>query len=180
MLNFVAINLTGFLVNTVFLAPRTGNSATPMIAQSGWLPRLLPSSTFNLGFVIALALLVAYHLWDRYTPLGFEARMTGLNARFSRAVGIDVPALIMKVMVLSGVIAGLPDRSMPLGCSTASSPVSRPATASLALRSRCSGGTPPLACCWARSCSARWLRLARRSSCSATFRSSWSMCCKAR
>jgi general nucleoside transport system permease protein len=107
MLNFVAINLTGFLVNTVFLAPRTGNSATPMIVQSGWLPRLVPSSTFNLGFIIALVLLVAYHLWDRYAPLGFEARMTGLNARFSRAVGIDVPALIMKVMILSGLIAGL-------------------------------------------------------------------------
>jgi simple sugar transport system permease protein len=107
MLNFIAINLTGFLVNTVFLAPKTGNSATPMIVQSGWLPRLAPSSTFNLGFVIALALLVAYHLWDRYGPLGFEARMTGLNARFSRAVGIDVPALIMKVMILSGLVAGL-------------------------------------------------------------------------
>jgi general nucleoside transport system permease protein len=90
MLNFVAINLTGFLVNTVFLAPRTGNSSTPMIVQSGWLPRLVPSSTFNFGFIIALVLLVAYHLWDRYAPLGFEARMTGQNARFSRAVGIDV------------------------------------------------------------------------------------------
>jgi general nucleoside transport system permease protein len=107
MLNFVAINLTGFLVNTVFLAPRTGNSSTPMIVQSGWLPRLVPSSTFNFGFIIALVLLVAYHLWDRYAPLGFEARMTGQNARFSRAVGIDVPALIMKVMILSGLIAGL-------------------------------------------------------------------------
>ena len=107
MFNFVAINLTGFLVNTVFLAPKTGNSSTPMIVQSGWLPRLVPSSTFNFGFIIALVLLVAYHLWDRYAPLGFEARMTGQNARFSRAVGIDVPALIMKVMILSGLIAGL-------------------------------------------------------------------------
>lgn len=107
MLNFVAINLTGFLVNTVFLAPKTGNSSTPMMVQSGWLPRLVPSSTFNLGFVIALALLGAYYLWDRYAPLGFEARMTGLNARFSRAVGIDVPAMIMKLMILSGLIAGL-------------------------------------------------------------------------
>jgi simple sugar transport system permease protein len=107
MLNFIAINLTGYLVNTVFLAPRTGNSSTPMIVQSGWLPRLIPSSTFNLAFIIALVLLVAYHLWDRYAPLGFEARMTGLNARFSLAVGINVPALIMKVMIFSGLIAGL-------------------------------------------------------------------------
>jgi ABC-type uncharacterized transport system permease subunit len=107
MLNFVAINLTGFLVNGVFLAPRSGNSATPMIAQAGWLPRLMPPSTLNLGFVLALVLLLGYHLWDRFTPLGFEARLTGINARFSSAVGIDVPALVIKTMVLSGLIAGL-------------------------------------------------------------------------
>ena len=55
MLNFVAINLTAFLVNHVFLAPGAGNSQTPLIAEAGWLPRLLPPATLNLGFVIALA-----------------------------------------------------------------------------------------------------------------------------
>jgi ABC-type uncharacterized transport system permease subunit len=107
MLNFVAINLTGFLVNGVFLAPRSGNSATPMMAQAGWLPRLIPPSTLNLGFIIALVVLLGYYLWERFTPLGFEARMTGMNSRFSSAVGIDVPALVIKTMILSGVVAGL-------------------------------------------------------------------------
>ena len=67
----------------------------------------MPPATLSLGFVIALVLLVAYDLWGRYTPLGFEARVTGLNSRFSRAVGIDVAALIIKVAVISGLIAGL-------------------------------------------------------------------------
>lgn len=107
MLNFVAINFSAYLVNHVFLAPGAGNSQTPLIAQSGWLPRLMPPSTVNLGLVIALALLLGYDLWGRFTPLGYEARVTGMNSQFSRAVGINVPGLIVKVAAISGAIGGL-------------------------------------------------------------------------
>ncbi|HEY1719721.1 MAG TPA: ABC transporter permease [Magnetospirillaceae bacterium] len=115
MLNFVAINFTAYLVNHVFLAPGAGNSQTPLIVEAGWLPRLMPPATLNLGFIIALVLLVAYDLWGRFTPLGFEARVTGLNARFSRAVGIDVSALIIKTAAISGLIGGLAGASHAAG-----------------------------------------------------------------
>jgi simple sugar transport system permease protein len=115
MLNFVATNFTAYLVNHVFLAPGAGNSQTPLIAESGWLPRLMPPATLNLGFIIALVLLVGYDLWGRFTPLGYEARVTGLNARFSRAVGIDVPALIVKTAIISGLIGGLAGASHAAG-----------------------------------------------------------------
>jgi general nucleoside transport system permease protein len=115
MLNFVAINLTLLLVNGPFLAPGSANSATPMIATAGWLPRLLPPTTLTLGFFIALAVLVLYFVWERLTPLGFEARLNGLNPRFSRAVGIDVRGLILKTMALSGMIGGLAGSAHALG-----------------------------------------------------------------
>ncbi|HEY1863484.1 MAG TPA: ABC transporter permease, partial [Roseiarcus sp.] len=115
MLNFVAINLTMLLVNGPFLAPGSANSATPMIAEAGWLPRVLPPSTLTLGFFIALAFLAAYFVWKRLTPLGFEARLNGLNPRFSRAVGIDVRGLILKTMALSGLIGGLAGSAHALG-----------------------------------------------------------------
>jgi general nucleoside transport system permease protein len=115
MLNFVAINLTLLLVNGPFLAPDSANSATPMIVEAGWLPRVLPPTTLTLGFFIALALLMAYYVWERLTPLGFEARLNGLNPRFSRAVGIDVRGLILKIMALSGLIGGLAGSAHALG-----------------------------------------------------------------
>jgi simple sugar transport system permease protein len=115
MLNFVAINFTAYLVNHVFLAPGAGNSQTPLIAEQGWLPRLMPPATLSLGFIIALLLLLAYDLWGRFTPLGYEARVTGLNARFSRAVGIDVPGLIIKTAAISGLIGGLAGASHAAG-----------------------------------------------------------------
>lgn len=115
MLNFIAISLTAYLVNGPLLAPGSANSATPMVADAARLPRLLPPSTLNAGFLIALALVVLYGLWGSRTALGLETRLTGLNPRFSIASGIDVPGLIVKVMLVSGAIGGLAGAIHALG-----------------------------------------------------------------
>ncbi len=107
MLNFIAISLTAWLVNGPLLAPGSANSATPMIADAARLPRLMPPSTLNAGFLIAIALLGLYALWGSRTALGFETRLTGMNPRFAIASGIDVPMLVIKMMLLSGAIGGL-------------------------------------------------------------------------
>lgn len=107
MLNFIAISLTAYLVNGPLLAPGSANSATPMVDAAARLPKLMPPSTLNAGFLIAIALLVLYWLWDRNTASGFETRIAGLNARFAIASGIDVPMLIIKMMLLSGAIGGI-------------------------------------------------------------------------
>ena len=107
MLNFIAISLTAYLVNGPLLAPGSANSATPMVDAAARLPKLMPPSTLNAGFLIAIALFVLYWLWDRSTASGFETRIAGLNARFAIASGIDVPMLIIKMMLLSGAIGGI-------------------------------------------------------------------------
>ena len=52
MLNFIAIDLTSWLVNGPLLARGSANSATPPIAVDAELPRLLPPTTLHLGFLI--------------------------------------------------------------------------------------------------------------------------------
>ena len=56
MLNFIAVDLTSWLVNGPLLARGSANSATPLIVSNAELPRLLPPSTLHLGFVLSLAL----------------------------------------------------------------------------------------------------------------------------
>jgi ABC-type uncharacterized transport system permease subunit len=107
MLNFIAISFTAWLVNGPLLAPGSANSATPMIDQAARLPKLMRGSTLNLGFVIALVCVVLYWLWGKWAALGFETRIAGMNARFATATGLDVPSLVFKMMLLSGVIGGL-------------------------------------------------------------------------
>jgi ABC-type uncharacterized transport system permease subunit len=115
MLNFIALSFTAYLVNGPLLAPGSANSATPMVVEAARLPRLMPPSTLNIGFLIAMALLVLYWLWGHRTALGFETRIAGMNARFATASGIDVPSLIIKMMLLSGAIGGIAGAIHALG-----------------------------------------------------------------
>lgn len=115
MLNFIAISFTAYLVNGPLLAPGAANSATPVVDAAARLPRLMPPSTLNAGFIIAVALLVLYWLWGKRTALGLETRLAGLNPRFASASGINVPSLIIKMMLLSGAIGGLAGAVHALG-----------------------------------------------------------------
>jgi general nucleoside transport system permease protein len=107
MLNFIAIDLASWLVNGPLLARGSANSATSPIDVAAELPRILPPTTLHLGFLLSLALVALYGLWERFTVTGFRSRIVGLNARFARAVGIDAPSLLVRMMVLSGLIGGL-------------------------------------------------------------------------
>jgi simple sugar transport system permease protein len=107
MLNFIAVSLTAWLVNGPLLAPGSANSATPMITEAARLPKLMRGSTLNAGFLIALAFVILYWLWGKWAALGFETRISGMNARFATASGMDVPGLILKMMLLSGAIGGI-------------------------------------------------------------------------
>lgn len=107
MLNFIAVSLTAYLVNGPLLAPGAANSATPMVAAAARLPKLMPPSTLNAGFLIAIALLVVYAAWSNRTALGLETKLAGMNPRFAIASGINVPMLLVKMMMLSGAIGGL-------------------------------------------------------------------------
>ncbi len=115
MFNFIAVGLTGFLVNGPLLAPGSANSATPMIAAAARLPRLLPPASLNAGLPIALALLAAYAFAARHSVAGLETRFLGLNPRFARAMGIDVRALTLRMMLASGAVGGLAGAVLTLG-----------------------------------------------------------------
>jgi simple sugar transport system permease protein len=115
MLNFVAAGLSGFLVNAVFLSEKSGNNTTDTIPKIAEFNRLMPPSTLHSGFIIGLICLLVYAIWANHTPIGFEAKLVGLNQRFALATGISVPTTIIIVMVLSGLVSGLGGASHALG-----------------------------------------------------------------
>jgi simple sugar transport system permease protein len=107
MLNFIAVGLTSWLVNGPLLARGSANSATPLIAANGELPRLLPPTTLHLGFIISLTIVMLYGIWSRFAVGGLRSRLVGLNPRFSRAVGIEPAPIFLASMIVSGAIGGL-------------------------------------------------------------------------
>jgi ABC-type uncharacterized transport system permease subunit len=115
MFNFVAASLAGWIVNTLLLSRGTANSASDPVQGAAELPTIGGEGTVTLALFIALAALVAYAVWGRSSAAGFEQRMTGLNARFARAVGIPVRRVLIGAMLASGLVAGLGGAAHALG-----------------------------------------------------------------
>jgi ABC-type uncharacterized transport system permease subunit len=107
LLNFVAINVVGFLVRGPLQEP-TGiypqTEALPAIVR---LPVLIPSTRLHWGVVIALLSAVALWVYLRQTAGGFRLVMTGANPfAAERAGGIDVRGVSTRAFLLSGALAG--------------------------------------------------------------------------
>lgn len=115
MLNFVAVAITGYLVNGPFLSPAAGNNVTLRVHEAAELSRLMPPSTLHSGFLIGLAVLGIYAIWCRRTPAGLENAFVGLNRRFSRAVGVSVSSTLILAFTLSGAVGGMGGAAHGLG-----------------------------------------------------------------
>lgn len=115
MLNYVATNLTSYLVNYPFLPPGVANSMSAKVAPQAQLPRLLPPSQLNLSLLIALALVAVFAWLLQRTTFGLALRTVGNNPEFARTVGIPVERVLLTAMVLSGAIGALAGAGQVLG-----------------------------------------------------------------
>lgn len=111
MLNYVAIQMTSFLVGGPMKDPNPliANAQTPKILTSARLPPLLPDPAYRVHWGFVVALLVAVGVWWLLTrsTLGFEIRTVGANPHAARYAGIAVGRTIVLAMALSGALAGL-------------------------------------------------------------------------
>lgn len=115
MMNYIAFNLTEFLISGPFQDP-VDSFKTPNIEESAKLLRLFEDPIrFNIGFFIAIAVavLVWYMLYK--TTWGYEIRSVGLNPNASRYAGINAALVTILAMAFSGAISGLGGAAMMLG-----------------------------------------------------------------
>jgi simple sugar transport system permease protein len=121
MLNYIAINLSAFLVRGPFAGQRAAGqltTTTPPLPQSAWFPNLnflfemfglpAPRGGGLWGFlVVAIVLGVALWILLERTRFGFEVKASGLNFFAALASGVSPKRMVISAMVLSGAIAGL-------------------------------------------------------------------------
>lgn len=109
MMNYIALNLTSFLLNGPMKDPNPINvsARTPQIAESARFPSIFPGFRLHWGFILALG--VAALVWWvlRKTTLGFDIRTSGANPDAARYAGVNVRRTIVVSMLLSGMLAGL-------------------------------------------------------------------------
>ncbi len=109
MMNYIALNITSFLLNGPMRDPDPLNlsARTPEIAVSARIPPIFPNLRVHWGFVIALFVAVLIWWLLQKTTVGFEIRMVGTNPDAAKYAGINVKWIIILTMAISGALAGM-------------------------------------------------------------------------
>lgn len=107
LLNYVALNFVGYLVNNPLKAPGAPSAYSELIAESARLPIILPQTQAHAGIFIGL--LATGLLWVLLTrsPLGYQIEAVGQNPTAARYAGMSVERTIIAVMAFAGGLAGL-------------------------------------------------------------------------
>ncbi len=122
MLNWIAFNVTDYLIDGPFNAPGGVNqtSTLPVQAQlpqlttiyNATLGQFLPKAdpyqyVVDVSIFIALLAVVIYWFISKRTTFGYEIRVLGENPRAAVYAGIPTRRNILLVMALAGAFAGL-------------------------------------------------------------------------
>lgn len=106
MMNYLAALLVQYLVSGPMRAP--GDlPQTPRLPVETWLPSSLPLGRAHAGLVIAIVASILVWSVLRFTPLGFEIIVSGLNPRAARYGGIPVTRRQTGAMLAGGGLAAL-------------------------------------------------------------------------
>ena len=110
MLNFVAVIFSYYLVDgstspwrdTTLIGHPVGREVASFLE----LPRL-GTTRMHWGFFVAILAAAAVHYILRHTRLGFTMRVMNSSTKAARYSGISIGALTMRVLLISGSLAGL-------------------------------------------------------------------------
>ena len=107
MMNYIAIQLTNFLVSKWESPP--GSNAVGVInlqTQSGWFPAIF-GQQYLLNIVIVLVLAIGMYVYLRNSKQGYEIAVVGESENTARYAGISVKKVIIRTMAISGAICGV-------------------------------------------------------------------------
>lgn len=122
MLNWIAFNVTDYLISGPFTAPG-GSEQTPPLPVNAQLPQIttvynqtlglfLPKADpyqylVDVGLFLALLALIVYWFISRRTAFGYEICVLGENPKAAIYAGIPAKRNILLVMAIAGAFSGL-------------------------------------------------------------------------
>ena len=107
MLNYTAFYLVHYLVTNPFKGPNTMSPQTPPMAPTALLAGMPEAGGIHLGILVAALCAAGFAFLMSRSVIGFEMKTVGLGPEAARASGINVTAVLVLAMLLSGAVAGL-------------------------------------------------------------------------
>ena len=115
MMNYLALLLTGYLVNYPFRAAGSANAETALVNDSAVLSQMVPLSNLSTGLYIVIAAFLLICFLDWKTSWGYEWRVLGANDEFGRYGGVKDNHMRFLSMLIGGALAGLAGAILVLG-----------------------------------------------------------------
>ncbi|MEV0254983.1 ABC transporter permease [Streptomyces sp. NPDC050732] len=106
LLSYPAMSFASYLARFPLKEEGSSLPQTRRLPEGVQLPAF-GSSTVTVGLVLVVVAAGVFVFMDARTATGYEIRMTGLNPRFAAYAGVDGPRLTLRLMAVSGAVAGL-------------------------------------------------------------------------
>lgn len=106
MMNYIATQLVAYFT-IVWEVPK-GSGKIGIINQdtsAGWLPEI--GNKYLLTIIVAIIITAFMYVYQKYTKHGYEISVVGESRNTAKYVGISVPKVITRTMLLSGAICGI-------------------------------------------------------------------------
>ena len=112
MSNYIMVLLMGYLLITnLFARPGVKDGASKAVTPSGQLPyffsHLSSGLLVNVGFLIAVAMVVVVQWFFNRSKTGFELLMVGQNGEAARTAGMNSKRTTIITLCLAGALCGL-------------------------------------------------------------------------
>jgi simple sugar transport system permease protein len=107
LLSAAAVPLVDSLMTGVFGDPSSMLIASKPVAETLWLPGLLPPSNLSVGALLALPLVLVLGVLVNHTAWGYRLRLVGRNRDFARYAGVSTAAYSLVPLAISGALHGL-------------------------------------------------------------------------
>jgi simple sugar transport system permease protein len=109
MMNYIILYFLSFMLSAEgpWREPGSYYQQTVLIPVKDRFPVLFPRSEVHLGFLVALLCAMLIKIVLDITPLGYEIRALGFNAKALKFKGTNISKLVVVTLLLSGGLAGL-------------------------------------------------------------------------
>ena len=107
MFNYIAIELTNYLVRTRLVPPGSGVLTTNAFPPIAVFPALVPNTRIDIGLIFAIVAVLAVWFALYRTSWGLRLRLVGHNKRFAEYAGIRAGFIMVSAMTASGALGGL-------------------------------------------------------------------------
>ena len=106
MMNYIAIQLVSYYI-CVYATGGSGKiDVINPVTHTGWLPAI-GGKSYLLNIIIVLILTVVMYVYLKYSKQGYEISVVGESENTAKYIGINVPKVIIRTMIISGLLCGI-------------------------------------------------------------------------